>query len=132
MEAYAVLTSSADSGFQKRIVGERREAAWQMILCCKIGVGAAAHSKYEIPDCNVLVQGASGADADNVVYVIIVKQLISVNSHRRDAHAAALYGNAASLVVSGVSVHASDAVVAAYIFQIVVCDIFCAQRVARH
>ena len=78
------------SGLQKAEIRYGCKGSRQMVLGGKVRVGAAAHGQHQIPHLHIAVNRACGPHPDDCVHIIIVIELVRIDTHRGNAHAAAL------------------------------------------
>ena len=97
-----------------------------------VGIGAGAHRDDDIHQMQMVLQAAGGADANNVIDIVKMKQFVGINTDRRYSHTGTHYRDWFSFVCTGVPEHIADSIDLFWVFQIGFCDIFCTQRISRH
>ena len=103
-----------------------------MELGGKVGIGAGALGDHQIIQVDMLLNGARGTDADDILHAVAVEQLVGVNADGGHTHAGGHDGDLDTLVGAGVALHAPDVVDEDGVFQEILGDEFAAQRVAGH
>ena len=109
-----------------------RKGAGQMELLCPVGIGAGALSQHQIIHMDVLLNGACGADTDDVLHTEEVKQLVGIDADGGHTHAGGHDGDFDTLVVAGVAVDTTDIVYKNRVFKEVFCNKPGAQGIAGH
>ena len=103
-----------------------------MELGGKVGIGAGALRDHQIIQVDILLNGARGADADDILHTVAVEQLVGINADGGHTHAGCHDGDLDALVGAGVALHTPDVVDEDGVFQKILGDEFAAQRVAGH
>lgn len=96
------------------------------------GAGAGTHAENHIPHLQRRIYDTGGSDADNVLHIIKVIQLIRIDSDGRHAHARCHHGHFFSIVSSGVALNTTHIVHQHSILKERVSNELCPKRVTRH
>ena len=128
----AVLLCGFNSLAEKGEIGDGSEGAVELELVCEVGVGACTLCGNDVHQLKVITQSACGADADDVVNIVEVVQLVAVNADCGDAHAGSHYGHGNALPGAGVTLNATDIVYENGIFKEGFCDELCTKGIAGH
>ena len=91
-----------------------------------------AHADHHVPHLHIVGETIGRADADDGLHIVEVIQLIGVDGHGRDAHAAAHHRNSLPFPRAGEAQHVPHGVEAGHILQIRIRNEFGPQRITGH
>ena len=117
---------------QKPVVCRRRKSSRKAVLMSIGGICTGANSQNHISYIHMILKGSCGPNANDLIYIIKMKQLIAVNTHGRHSHSGSHNRNLLSMISSCIAQHVSHCIKADRSFQISFCNIFCPQRISRH
>ena len=99
------------------------------------GIVAFTHStggQHHVKQLGLVGIAAGRADADDVLYIVELEQLIGINADGRHTHAAAHHADGTALVSAGKAKHAAHAGHLTDILEEGIRNEFCTQGIARH
>ena len=120
-------------GFGKQFVGcDGGKGAGQVKLLGIVRVGAGTLGQDDVIEVDVILDGAGGADADDVLHTEEIEQLVGVDADGGHTHTGCHHGHLDALIVAGVAVDTTDVVHQHGVFQEVFGDELAAQGIAGH
>ena len=97
-----------------------------------VGLADRTVGQHDVEQLGLVGVAARRADADDVVHIVELEQLVGVDADGGHSHAAAHHADGAALIGTGKTQHPADAGHLADILQKGVCNEFCAQGVTGH
>ena len=95
------------------------------------GVRRCSLRNEYVPQLDLLVHAAAGADADEFLHAIVVHQLIGIDGDGRHPHARPLYGDRNTVIGARITEDVADGGIFLRPLKEILCDELCAQRIAR-
>ena len=99
---------------------------------CIVRLTHRAGGQHGVEQLGLVGVAAGRTDADDVVHIVELEQLIGIDADGRHAHAAAHHADGAAFIGTGKAQHAAHAGHLTDILQEGVGNEFCAQRIAWH
>ena len=121
-----------NSLFDQFIAADIGGRAGKMQKVRVVGIGCCSLSDNDVEELQAVRESAGGTDADDLVYIIEVEKFIRIDADGGHAHPAAHDGNFLPFIGAGVAEHVPDFVDKFWVFEKILSNEFCAQRVARH
>ena len=132
MVGSAVGLSSLNCLAHQSIVGNGCEIGGQMELGSPVGIGASTLADDQVIQVDVILDGAGGANTDDVLHTEEVEQLVAIDADGGHTHAGSHDGHLHALIVAGVTLHATNIVHQHGVLQEIFSDEFSTQRIAGH
>ena len=127
--AGAVGLGGTDCLFQQIPGGDGGEGAGQMELGGEIGVGAGTLTDDQVIQLHFFLDGAGGANPDDVLHAVAVVQLVGVDADGGHAHAGGHDGDLHALVGASIALDTPDVIDEHGIFQKIFRNEFGAQGI---